>query len=103
MKKGFDVTKEVNRVLFDSVDSRDDDYVLFCEIAKNLGYNDIESMKFNQVIKLIYFGEIPSFECVSRIRRSQQSEYAELRGSQTATERRKKNEKKYKQLFEREE
>ena len=98
MKKNFDVTKEVNRVLYECVESRDDDYVLFCEIAKNLGHN-VEKMQFCKVIELIYNGSIPSFECVSRIRRNQQSLYEELRGSQTAQERREKSETKYRQMF----
>ena len=98
-KKKFDVTKEVDKVLLESVESRDDDYVLYGELAKNLGIKNIASISIMDYVKLVYVGKLPSIEVVGRLRRREQSIHPELRGSLNARERRKKNEIKYRELF----
>lgn len=98
-KRKFDVTKEVDKVLFESVESRDDDYVLYGELAKNLGIKNIGSISLGEYVKLVYCKCLPSIEVVGRIRRREQSTHPEFRGSLNARERRKKNEIKYREFF----
>ena len=98
-KKKFDVTKEVDKVLLDSVESRDDDYVLYGELAKNLGIKNIFSVPIVEYVKLVYCKCLPSIEVVGRIRRREQSIHPELRGSLNPRQRREKNEVKYRELF----
>lgn len=96
--KFIDVKKEVEDVLFGCVDARDDDYVLYDELAKNLGYN-VQDMKVGELVKLMYIGKLPTFECVSRTRRKLQESNLILSGTMTTKERRKKNEEKYERFF----
>lgn len=71
---------KVKDVLMSTTESRNNDYLLYVEVAKEYGYN-ILNMSVKDVLKLVCCKELPLFETVSRNRREIQREDFTLQGS----------------------
>lgn len=97
--KLYDVKKETEKVLAECKSARDNDFVLYNEIATNLGFNGIAHIQVQELLELIYCGALPTIESVSRTRRKLQEQNEEYIGTKTAQERRHKSEDEYREFF----
>jgi len=97
--KLYDVKKEVEKVLAECNSARDNDFVLYNEVAANLGYGYMSNLRIKEWLELVYCGALPTFESVCRSRRKLQEQNADYRGNKTAQERRRKSEDEYYAFF----
>lgn len=97
----FNIKNEVKRILTVSPETRADDMVLYyhfvVEHFKCCTYENFEALFANPHYRAE--NGIPTFACISRMRRKLQETYAELRPSKQQQKVRREYEKKYREFY----